>query len=550
MVLPQNTQRQFSTVTSWWLYAALLVIATVLCFASVSEHGIDNHDVETFRDNARISADFSYFFSSEREQITGRPAADLSKWLASLVIGDSAAGFHLFVVFTHALAALLLARLVDVLHDDRRWAFISGLLFLLNVTHFQAVHHISALDYPLALVWGLLGLLAFLRYDTAGERGDLVATYVFFSLGALTHMAAAALGPLCLLWSWQRKGDLRGAVVRAFPLGIVLAALVFYGLAITPKTTSTWAALDHYGHAEVSPFSSLRLLAWFGGRLLSTAHWIPPLAVYKQQPWEIYFGAATLAGLVALGFLYRQRAAAWVLWTVLCLLPFLFIPEDLILEFLPEGPSRYLYLASAGSSVLIALGLERLSRFAGQRQGVFLLVTLALISVSSYLGIKRVEGFSHYTSGRHNIAADRIEEGAYRLRRAITEGRDTIPLQDAYLRRSMALLYLGRDPRSELNEALERFPEDYMLGAVAAVLGTEHPSTSEHSVQWINSALRRTQSTGLGDVFRMHLATTYLNLAKGYLRQNKSEAANSALQRALQMNPDHAEAQRLLKQVQ
>jgi hypothetical protein len=77
-------------------------------------------------------------------------------------------------------------------------------------------------------------------------------------------------------------------------------------------------------------------------------------------------------------------------------LPFLFIPEDLILEFLPDGPSRYLYLASAGSSVLIALGLVQLGRVVGRWNNALVSEGLVLIFASNYLGIKRAEGFSHY----------------------------------------------------------------------------------------------------------------------------------------------------------
>jgi len=539
----------FNTTTSWWLYAALIAAVAAIFFASVAGHGIDNHDAETFYDNARISQDFSYFFSPDRQQITGRPAADLSKWLASLVLGDSAAGFHLLVVGAHALAAFLLARLVNALYSNRFWAFASGLLFLVNVTHFQAVHHISALDYPLALCWALAALLCFLRYAEKGQRSDLGLTYFFFALGALTHMAAAALGPLCLYWLWQRNGNLLSAVLRVAPLGIMLAALVLYGLAITPKATSTWAAIDHYEAAEVSFLSPLRILAWFSGRLLSTAHWVPPLSVYKLQSWEMLFGTAVLLGLGAIAWWERHRAAVWVAWIVLTLLPFLFIPEELVLEFLPEGPSRYLYLASAGSSALIALGLATLAAHGPRWREALAIVALATLLVLSHIGIKRVEGFSHYTSGRHNIAANRIEEGAHRLRLAIVEGDDTIPLRDAYLRRCMALLYLGRDPQVELGESLERFPSDYMLGAIAAVLGTEDPTTSTRSVQWINTALRRSEASGLGDVFRAHIATIYLNLGKGYVRRNESAAARSALERALEMNPNSSEARRLLKQI-
>jgi len=541
-----------NTTTAWWLYVALLAATTFLCFSSVAEHGIDDHDIETFRDNARISQDFSYLFSSDREQITGRPAADLGKWLASLVLGDSVAGYHVLVVFIHMLAALLLARLVDVLHEDRRWAFASGLLFLLNITHFQAVHHISAIDYPLALFWGLLGLLAFLRYDATGRRGNLVATYVFFALGTLTHMAAAALGPLCLLWSLQRGRDLRTALRRVVPLGLALVGLVLYGLAIMPTVTSTWTAIDYYGRAEVSPLSSLRLLAWFGGRLLSTAHWVPPLAVYKQQPWEIYFGAATLTTLVGVMWWHWQRMATWVIWIGLGLLPFLFIPEGLILEFLPDGPSRYLYLASAGSSVLIALGLVALGRVVGRWNNALLGAGLVLIFASSYLGIKRVEGFSHYTSGRHNIAANHFEEGAYRLRRAIREGGDTIPLEEAYFRLAIALPYIGEDPLPVLHEGLELFPNSLFLNLTMAIRESESSDepTRLRGLDRMRRTRQRANGKGDGPLFAYNAASVYYNMANHYLERGETALAIRTYNKALDLVPDKENSRRGLSKAQ
>ena len=532
--------RPFAITTSWWLYTALLVAATYLCFASVSGHGIDDHDIETFRDNARISADFGYFFSAEREQITGRPAADLSKWLASLILGDSTAGFHLLVVFVHALDALLLARLVDVLHDDRRWAFASGLLFLLNVTHFQAVHHISALDYPLALCWALAALLFFLRYNASEKRGYLALTYLFFALGTLNHIAAAALAPLCLYWSWQRSGDLRTTTLRVTPLGFMLAALVLCCLAIMPKATSTWTAIDHYGRAEVSSFSALRLLAWFSGRLFSTAHWVPPLAVYQQQPWEIYFGAITLVALVGVAWRYRTRTTAWVAWIGLGLLPFVFIPEDLMVEFLPNGPSRYLYLASAGSSVLLALALVQIGRSRANWNNAITWAGLILISISSYLGIKRVEGFSHYTSGRHNIAANHIEEGIYRLRQAINQGGDTIPLEEAYFRLAIALPYIGEDPLPTLKEGLGLFPNSPFLHLTLAIRESESNDESmrQRGLDRMRKTRQRAEAEGSGALFAYNAASIYHNMANHYLKRGETARAIDIYRKALELMPN------------
>jgi tetratricopeptide (TPR) repeat protein len=524
-----------ATWIPWLVYAVLVVGVTALFFANVAGHGLDSHDAETFADNARISEDFSYFFSPERQQITGRPAADLSKWLASLVLGDSAAGFHLLVVGAHALAALLLARLVDVLYDNRLWAFTSGLLFLVNVTHFQAIHHISALDYPLALCWAIVALLFFLRYDETEKHSDLVLTYFFFALGALTHMAAAALGPLCLYWSWQRSGDLRAAVLRVTPLGIMLAALVFYSLAITPKATSAWAAIDHYEATEVSPLSPLRVLAWFSGRLLSTAHWVPFFSVYKQQPWEVYFGASVLTGWLAAGWYYKKIVVTWFFWIVLSLSPFIFIPEDLVLNFLPGGPSRYLYIASAGSSVLIALGLVRVGALVGKSKGIFLLLVTALVCVSSYAGLKRAEGLSHYTSARHYLASANAEEGIYRLRRAIDEGGRTIPLQDAYERLVLATMIEPDRASAIAEEGMALFADSVPMNLYRLILNSFNGdaavrSDAESRLEVIATIPKTRGIIGLG----------YFNLANGLKHRGALDEALAAYKRSLDFLPDKA----------
>ncbi len=539
--------------TPWWLYVIFSVAVTYLCFASVSEHGLYDHDAEAFRDNSRISADFSYFFSSEREHVTGRPAADLSRWLASLVIGNSKGYFHLLVVVVHAIASILLARFVFMVYGDLRWAFVSGQLFLVNVTHFQAVHHISALDYPLSLTWALLGLLAYLRYDSTGGRIVLVATYAFFSVGTLTHMAVAALGPLCILWHRQRGGTLSTALVRVIPLVTILIALVLYGLAITPKATSTWSALDHYGHGAVSPFNTLHLLAWFTGRLFSTAHWVPPLAIYEQQPWEVYFGAVTLAALCVLGWFQRQRVVAWTLWIVLCLLPFLFIPEDLILKFLPQGPSRYLYLASAGSSVLIAAALVRLSTCLGAHKDRFLLFTLAITLISSYCGIKQVEGFSHYTSGRYYASKGEGDTAIIQYQTALAQGRDVLPLRDIYYRLCNLLIAAGRDFVPVLDDARSALPSDDNIKALFYVTeslshNAQNRDTAARKLDDMASALQlRDPAEHMG--FRSTVSTIYHNLGLGLASHNDDDRALISLQAALIWKPGRSNTLRKLYKI-
>ena len=69
--------------STWLLYIGLLCVVSAVCFGSLRHHYIYFHDDETFRDNVAISRDFSFFFSPEKEQFTGRPVAELAKWVVA-----------------------------------------------------------------------------------------------------------------------------------------------------------------------------------------------------------------------------------------------------------------------------------------------------------------------------------------------------------------------------------------------------------------------------------------------------------------------------------
>jgi hypothetical protein len=105
-----------------------------------------------------IDQDWTFFFSPDKTQASGRPLAEAVKYLAYLVWGNHPGAFHLLVVAVHVLASFLWAWACRRLGLNLELSWGTGLLFLVNVTHFQAVHHISALDYPLALCWMLVSL--------------------------------------------------------------------------------------------------------------------------------------------------------------------------------------------------------------------------------------------------------------------------------------------------------------------------------------------------------------------------------------------------------
>ena len=525
------------------------VIAIAACgwiyFGSLRDHLLDIHDAETFRDNVAISEDFTFFFSTAKEQPSGRPAAELVKWFAFLVFGNDPGWFHLLTVALHGVAAVLLALWVRQLGESLEFSWCSGLLFFVNVAHFQAVQHISALDYPLALSFALASLLSFGMLISGGSRPVWRASWlVFLGLAMFSHLSAVVVLPVCAFWHWRRHDDPRGMLQHLIWGGGVVVPVVVVMLGIAGGETISRLALRSYedswtGKAE----GFLRLLPWLLSRLMSTAHWVL-MALYTRHDWELYLGLVLLAGLIFLILKANARIALWAFWVLVYLMPFALLPEDFINHAV--GSSRYLYGASAGSSILLALGLRHLCLRAGKFcQPVSILCYFALM-VSSFYGLKRVEALAFYSSGRNYISIGEIAAGADQLRRATEHSPSTIP-PDAYSRLSMMLLSLGVDPTPTLREGVARFPDALHLAIMRAVylLETASPD-SVHWRTWLDSTAQRLRTAGQVEQFDGQLSGVYSNLGIGYTRRDQPRRAIRALSRALEHVPDRPSTRRAL----
>ena len=461
----------------WPGYILLICLLSALCFGSLKDHLLDVHDHETFHDNIAMGEDFSFFFSPEKQQPTGRPAADLVKYFAYKMGGNDPGFFHLLVVAVHTVAALLLASLSWRLGMGLRLSLVGGLLFLFNVAHFQAVHHISALDYPLALVLGLGALHCYLTWMSTRRWRWLLAFY----LGSVISISALAvmvfLWPFCLYLSWSRGQELKTAVRPLLPLLALMAMELFLIVAITPGETNAGRAIGLYLEKDAADhISSMgKVLLWFSSRLVTTAHWLL-VPLYELQPWELYAGAGVLTGLAVVMRWKGSPGSLWSVWVLLSLLPFLPLTGTEGILHRPSGPSRYLYLATAGTSLLLAWCIEQAgSRLRSGGRYLYAAI-LAGILLSSYSSLKQAEALSLYSSGRNYIARGDIDRGVEQLKRAIRRGRRTIDLEDTYER----ICYLGMGERGSeaiLEEALAEFPDDPRLNTYKLALDSMKPDS-------------------------------------------------------------------------
>ncbi len=522
---------------SWFYYALFYCALGIVTFASLRHHLIDTHDVETFGDHMAISENFSFFFSPEKATASGRLVDEMAMWIAYLVWGNNPALFHLLSAACHLLAGFSLALLYRRLGADRELSFAAGLLFMLHVGHIQAVQWISALEYPLALLVVTLCVHCYVSFLVGRTRRALLIFYGLLAVGLLTHIAVAMVWPFCLFLSIRRGLPVQVALKYLAPFAILLVPVLYLIAHTTSAHTSTADAFANYASSSVLDLllGAGRMFIWFCGRLFTTAHWLP-LAIYQLQSWELVVGSLTAFFLLFLVCDQMDSTDLWAAWSFLFLCPFLFLTKQVITD-MPVGPSRYLYLASAGSSLVVAWLLRQIGLLLVRRWPSADLIAyralVAMVVVYSMVVVKKAEAFAFYTSGRAYLSALEIDIGVAQLRRAIDVGGDIIDRRDAYARMGLVLLYRPEEAVELVEEGLSYYPESIQLNLYKLSLD----SVSDDSELRAQADEKLAQLKENADLITV-IGQSYFNLATGFRNRGDSQKAALAYMHSLAFLPD------------
>jgi len=526
---------------TWLTYLVFVCGLAWFFFGDLRHFPTGIHDDDVFADNIDISEDFTYLFSAEKRIAGGRPASEFVLWLSYLIWGNDPGRFHLVVVGFHTLASILLAVMCRQMRLSMGLSFLSGILFLIHVGHFQAVHWISALIYPLALIFALTAIVCYLHFMESRRRPWLACFYVSLLTAVLAHPAIVVLCLFCLYWSWHQKHELKRAVKSLLPFGLVLVPLNFFILSITSRQTSTWEFIDASADLLTRISSAGSNFVWFLGRLFIVAHWLP-VTIYKRQDWEWWICVPVFVFLVWLLWRGRQPAAAWALWIFLTLLPFAFV------ALVAQG-TRYLYLASAGSSALLAWIIESAflwgeGKIQPLRRCTYAL-TLAVFLGSSYIAHEKTEVFSLYGSAKYKLASGNIEQGVDLLKSSIELGNDDlIPLDEAYFSLLNATIIQGQDYRPLLSEALEKVPGDLELKTLEAAVKSLYPDPAlrESGLSFIRKLEEKVIRTDQVLAFHHMMSVIYSNIGHGFYTNEDYARAIEVYRLSLQYEPHRSNA--------
>jgi hypothetical protein len=344
---------------------------------------------------------------------------------------------------------------------------------------------------------------------------------VAWGLGALSHISAAVFVPCAFYLARRRHLPMSRAFAAAALLGFVALGLVwairsYYEMApqnsITARSIDVWAALYNY------------LFLW--GRLVVSAHGFP-MVLGAVSEWEVVLGGIVF--VLGIGAVVRgtRPLAEIAIWIGLALLPPLLLDPQYV-RTIPAGPSRYLYLASAGTALLLATLISALCAPLFRRRRLWgrlgYACIVVLLTASSLLSVRQAEAISFYNEGRNYLAERQIELGIEQLDKALAAGGEGIDRQDAYVRLCPMLLNQGEDAEACLATALRFYPRNPTLHAYAQVLS---------SLQGDAVARRRLDSFKDKATIARVIAEAYHHAGRGAFRRAAYAEAVAAFSRAL-----------------
>ncbi len=151
-------------------------------------------------------------------------------WLVYQLFGGRTPPYHILNVAVHAANAALLWRVLRRLSIPG--APLAGLVFLVHPTHVESVAWVSECKNTLSLLFALLSLLAWFRYEQ-GRRGRSYVASLLLFIGALLCKTTVVILPIVLLlvtW-WQRRPEPAPAETEREqrwlgPLNMLVGALV------------------------------------------------------------------------------------------------------------------------------------------------------------------------------------------------------------------------------------------------------------------------------------------------------------------------------------
>jgi Flp pilus assembly protein TadD len=350
-----------------------LAIVTFGIYAQVIGHQFTTFDDPTYiQENPMVNRGvtlaglawaFTTFYAGNWHPLT---------WIAHMIdsqLFGTIAGGHLLVnALIHAANTLLVFWfLLRTTHA--RWpSALVAALFALHPLHVESVAWAAERKDTLSTFFGLLSLIAYVRYAEAPSIRRYASVAITLALGLLAKPMLVTWPFVMLLldyWPLRRfqRSEVRGqwSVVRGLVVEkLPLFALVAASAVVTSVAQSHLGAVRTFTEFPIAPRLSNALVSY--AKYLLLACWPNDLAAFYPFPkagipaWQIIGAALLLIGIT--GFCFSQRkirpylVVGW-LWFLGTLVPVI----GLVQVGAQTMADRYFYIPSIGLFIAIVFGL-------------------------------------------------------------------------------------------------------------------------------------------------------------------------------------------------
>lgn len=295
------------------------------------------------------------------------------------------AGYHFTNVLLHALVALFLYQLINLLSSDKFISFVTSALFVVHPIHTGAVSYISGRADPLSALFAILCFVSYikcLRKETPGLYFLVFLTYILAIFSRENILVLPAL-LLAYHYSFKKRVDLKlmsplilialsYIVLRVTMLKHLLPDFnVVHKTALVQRLPGFFAAITDY----------LRLLIWPQGLHMEYGD-----KIFNFASAPVIFGAVILVILLYEAFRSRTSNSMVTfafLWFLIALLP--------VSNLYPIGAymaEHWLYFPSIGIFLAVAVYMRSLYNTKYLKVAVAIIVAM-LIGGYSYATVKQ-----------------------------------------------------------------------------------------------------------------------------------------------------------------
>ncbi len=542
-----------------WLFAAGLLIAVFLVYQPAWQGGLlwddESHvtrpELHTWHGLYRIWFDV-------RATLQYYPLVHSAFWLQHKLWGDATLGYHLVNIFLHAVAALMVARILRRLAIPG--AYLAAAIFALHPVQVESVAWITELKNTLSAVFYLGAATCYLRFDR-GTRysGSRKAAWYLAALGlfglalASKTMTGTLPGALLVIFWWQRG--------RLSWKTDVLPLAPFFLLGAGMGMTTAWWELEVNKcvgpEFEFTPLARILIAgraAWFH---LGTLFWPANLTfIYPRWPinssmWWQYLFPVGGAALLAATWLIRPRTRgplAALLFFGGTLFPTLGFFNLYTFRYSLIA-DHYQYLACLGIITLFSAGVALLltraegwGRVFGRMGCVALVALLAVLSWRQCHMYADIETLYQTTIDRNpdcHMAYNNlglILAGRGQIDEAITHYRTALTINpdywEAHFNLGLALLQKGNveETINQYRLGLEGCPGDAAAHEMLARLLADRGEIDESLAHYRRALEIKPEADG------------YYKLGVAFAARGKFDEAAAHYRTALEINPDYADA--------